>query len=123
MLKLDHVEISVDDYRSSRDFYVQQLGFKVEFEVPERRIAAVRDEYDFTLFLAEHMTAGMPRSCVLTLQVDDVDETYRALSARGLSFEQPPSRLFWGYGAELRDPNDYLLRLWDAGSMRTKASP
>ncbi|HKP64128.1 MAG TPA: VOC family protein [Polyangiales bacterium] len=118
MLKLDHLEISVDNYRASRDFYVRNLGFKVEFELPERRIAAVQDEFDFTLFLAEHVSAGKPRSCVLTLQVADVDATYRELCGRGVSFSQPPSRLFWGYGAELRDPNDYLLRLWDAESMR-----
>lgn len=120
MLKLDHLEISVDNYRVSRDFYVQHLGFTLEFEVPERRMAAIHDEYDFTIFLAEHMNAGKPRSCVLTLQVDDVEQKYRELSARGLSFAHPPSRLFWGYGAELRDPSDYLLRLWDAESMRVR---
>jgi catechol 2,3-dioxygenase-like lactoylglutathione lyase family enzyme len=63
MLKLEHLEIAVHDTVKSRDFYVNRLGFKIEFEVA-------------------------------------------------------PSRLCWGYGAERREPSDYLLRLWDEISLR-----
>jgi catechol 2,3-dioxygenase-like lactoylglutathione lyase family enzyme len=122
MLKLDHLEIGVDNCATSRDFYVKHLGFKVEFEVPDRRTVAVQDEHDFTLFLVEQPGGTRPRSCVLTVQVSDVEATYRELRGKGLTFENPPSRLYWGYGAELRDPSDYLLRLWDEASMRKSSS-
>ena len=29
-------------------------------------------------------------------------------------------KVFWGYGAELRDPDGYSLRLWDQKSMKEK---
>jgi catechol 2,3-dioxygenase-like lactoylglutathione lyase family enzyme len=35
-------------------------------------------------------------------------------------FVAQPQKLFWGYGAELRDPDGYLIRLWDEISMREK---
>jgi hypothetical protein len=34
--------------------------------------------------------------------------------------EAQPQKLFWGYGAELRDPDGHLIRLWDELSMREK---
>jgi hypothetical protein len=34
--------------------------------------------------------------------------------------EAQPQKLFWGYGAELRDPDGYLIRLWDELSMHEK---
>jgi predicted enzyme related to lactoylglutathione lyase len=118
MIKLDHLEIAVDDCKASSVFYVDNLGFKVEFEVPDRKVIAIQDEFDFTIFLSQQPNAPRPRSCVLTLQVADVDALHRQLSARGVVFTEPPSRLFWGYGAELRDPSDYLVRLWDEETMR-----
>jgi hypothetical protein len=30
-------------------------------------------------------------------------------------------KVFWGYGAELSDPDGYVLRLWDQTSMKEKA--
>ena len=29
-------------------------------------------------------------------------------------------RPYWGYGAELTDPDGYLIRLWDQRSMKEK---
>ncbi len=42
------------------------------------------------------------------------------MQARGILFEAPPQRLFWGYGAELRDPDGYRIRLWDEASMKAR---
>src|SRR6267143_1121920 len=72
MIKLDHLTIAVSDCEKSRDWYMETLGLKLEFEIPERRTSAVQDEFGFTLFLAE--TPGGPGrpSCVLTFQVSDV---------------------------------------------------
>ena len=35
MPKLDHLTIAVSDWRRSRDWYVGNLGFRLEFEIPE----------------------------------------------------------------------------------------
>ena len=120
MIKLDHLTIAVSDCDKSREWYMKTLGLKLEFEIPERRTAAVQDEFDFTLFLAE--TPGGPGrpSCVLTFQVADVEAHYKTLSAGGVQFVHPPQKTFWGYGSELKDPDGYRIWLWDEKTMREK---
>jgi catechol 2,3-dioxygenase-like lactoylglutathione lyase family enzyme len=119
MIKLDHLTIAVRDYRRSRDWYRQVLGLEIEFEIPERRVAAMRDEFDFTIFLAGDATAAPP-SCLLTFQVEDVERVHRRLSDAGIPFVHGPQKVFWGYGAELEDPDGYRIRLWDQRTMRDK---
>jgi len=119
MIRLDHLTIPVRDVIQSRDWYASHLGLKVEFEIVERKTAALQDDGGFTLFLVE---GDPPRGtlCTLTFQVADVEATYRDLSSRGVAFDKAPQKLFWGYGAELRDPDGYLIYLWDEASMRAK---
>jgi catechol 2,3-dioxygenase-like lactoylglutathione lyase family enzyme len=119
MIRFDHLAIPVRDCARSREWYTQNFGFRVEFEVPERKTVALQDDGDFTLFLAESGEPVAP-SCTLTFQVADVEASYRELSNRGVRFEKSPQKLFWGYGAELRDPDGYLVSLWDERSMREK---
>ena len=120
MIKLDHLSIPVTDPARSRDWYVSHFGFQVEFEVPERATIALRDDAGFTLFVyAEPDLPPRPR-CTLAFQVDDVERKHRELAAAGVPFDQAPQRLFWGYGAELRDPDGYLVYVWDERSMKDK---
>ena len=119
MVRLDHLTIPVKQHTVSRDWYVSNLGLKVEFEVAERKTVALQDDAGFTLFLVESDDIRST-PCTLAFQVDDVETTYRDLSSRNVAFEKAPQKLFWGYGAELRDPDGYLLYLWDEASMRTK---
>jgi len=42
------------------------------------------------------------------------------LRAESVTFSAQPQKLFWGYGAELRDPDGYLVRIWDEKSMKEK---
>src|SRR6267142_2216163 len=51
MPRLDLLSLPVHDWRKSRDWYKNHLGFEVEFEVPERKTAAMRDDADLTIFL------------------------------------------------------------------------
>ena len=120
MIKLDHLTIAVTDCEKSRDWYIATLGLKLEFEIPERRTSAVQDEEGFTLFLAE--TPGGPGrpSCVLTFQVSDVEAKHKQLAAAGVQFVHGPQKTFWGYGADLKDPDGYDIWLWDEKSMREK---
>ena len=120
MARLDHIELPVRDWRASRDWWRDRLGFEVEFEVPERELAAVRDESDLTLFLCQVDILDVPPRFSLTVQVPDVEAAHRSLAGQGVEFNHPPSRVFWGYGAEARDPNGYPVRLWDLKSMKEK---
>ncbi|HKW90716.1 MAG TPA: VOC family protein [Methylomirabilota bacterium] len=120
MIKLDHLRIPVSDLARSRRWYVETLGLTVEFEVPERRTSALQDGGDFTIFLQEMPAPVHANGCALWFQVADVDATFSEWSARGIAFAHGPRRSYWGYGAELVDPDGYLVRLWDERSMKDK---
>jgi catechol 2,3-dioxygenase-like lactoylglutathione lyase family enzyme len=119
MPRLDHLSLPVRDWRKSRDWYKDHLGFEVEFEIPERKTAAMRDDADLTIFLYEGEVVDCS-GISFTIQVDDVEAKHAALTAGGVPFVHPPMKVFWGYGAELSDPDGYRLRLWDPKSMKEK---
>ena len=118
MMKLDHLALPVTDVDRSRRWYVGTLGLTVEFEVPDRHTVALQDTDDFTIFLQQAPAAVQPGPCALYFQVPDVDATFADWSARGVEFAHPPRKSYWGYGAELKDPDGYLVRLWDERSMK-----
>jgi catechol 2,3-dioxygenase-like lactoylglutathione lyase family enzyme len=119
MPRLDHLSLPVHDWRKSRDWYKDHLGFEVEFEITDRMTAAMRDDADLTIFLYGGEVTNCP-GISFTVQVDDVEARHEALVAAGISFVHPPMKVFWGYGAELCDPDGYRLRLWDRKSMKEK---
>jgi predicted enzyme related to lactoylglutathione lyase len=121
MIKLDHLSIQVRNAEASRDWYVNNLGFTVEFEILDRGVVALQDDSGFTLLLSEAEGMMSSPSCTLFMQVDDVGVTHQELTARGVVFEKPPQALPWGYGAELLDPSGYRIGLWDEKSMRANA--
>lgn len=120
MMKFDHLNIPVSGLDRSRDWYISTLGLKVEFEVPDRRTVALQDSEGFAIFLREVGEEVAPNGTALWFQVDDVDATFTDWSARGVAFAHGPQKNFWGYGAELADPDGYLVRLWDERTMREK---
>ena len=117
MMKFDHLVIPVTDVERSRAWYIATLGLTVEFEMPARKAVALQDSDDFTIFLEHAGVPVEPRGCALYFQVSDVEATYRDWSGRGIDFAHAPAKTYWGYGAELRDPDGYLIRLWDQASM------
>ncbi len=118
MIKFDHLRIPVTDLARSRSWYINTLGLKVEFEVPDRQTVALQDSNDFTIFLQQTQSGVHPNGCALWFRVVDVDATFGEWSARGVQFAHGPRKSYWGYGAELRDPDGYLVRLWDERSMK-----
>jgi catechol 2,3-dioxygenase-like lactoylglutathione lyase family enzyme len=122
LAKFDHMTLPVSDCLVSRDWYVHNLGFKVEFENIGTGTVAIQDDNDFTIFLQKSIEPLVGEKCSLTIQVKDVDLTHRILAEKGVRFSHPPKRHFWGYGAELADPDGYVIRLWDEVSMREKGS-
>ena len=120
MMKFDHLSLPVSDLERSRTWYLATLGLKVEFEVPDRRTVALNDGEGFAIFLQERSDVA-PNGTALWFQVDDVDATHVAWKAKGIAFAHDPKKTFWGYGAELSDPDGYLVRLWDAKTMKEKS--
>ena len=120
MMKFDHLNLPVSNLERSRAWYVGALGLKVEFEVPDRRTVALNDGEGFAIFLQERKDVA-PNGTALWFQVDDVDAAHAAWKAKGVTFAHDPKKTFWGYGAELADPDGYLVRLWDEKTMKEKS--
>lgn len=116
MVKFDHMAMPVSDPRASRDWYVKNFGFELEFE--NAGVIAIKDDADFTIFLYKPQGTLVGAKVTLNLQVKDVATKYRELRRRGIPFVNPPGKYFWGYGAELNDPDGYLINVWDKVSMR-----
>ena len=72
MSKLDHLAIPVASYADSKAWYVGVLGLHVEFDVPDRKMVAVRDDSDLTVFLGEGEVPAHPGAFMLYFSVDDV---------------------------------------------------
>ena len=117
---IDHLTIFVRDVKRSRKWYTTTLGLRVEFDIQSPPVAALQDTGGFGLFLQQRAGDNVRPSCVLTFRVEDVDALAETLLAEGHALSAQPQKLFWGYGAELRDPDGYLVRLWDDKSMKEK---
>jgi len=125
MTKLDHLTIAVSDWVASRDWYVNHLGFTVEFEVPGGGaaglgVAALQDENGLTVFLEQFAGPILSGQGSCTIEVGDVEALFARLMAQGFAFIAPPGKQFWGYGAVLADPDGHLLHLYDTASMQAK---
>jgi catechol 2,3-dioxygenase-like lactoylglutathione lyase family enzyme len=119
--RLDRFWLPVGDWQKSRDWYRRHLGFEVDFEIPDRKTVAMRAGAYLTMFLFESEVLPCP-GISFAIPVDDVDAKYEELIAEGIPFIHPPMKVFWGYGAELCDPDGYRFRLWDEKSMKEKGS-
>ena len=118
MAHLDHLTLFVDDRETAASWYVENLGFEVEFETPDGATTAVRDDKDFTIFLTNRPTREDDPRCILYFEVPNVDTEYQRLLANGVHAVHGPQESPWGYGPELRDPDGHGIRLWDSRSVR-----
>jgi uncharacterized glyoxalase superfamily protein PhnB len=79
------------DVAKAREFYLDYLGFTVEFELRFNENAPLfmgvsRD--GLTLFLSEHHGDGTPGSHVV-VQVEGIDELHRELAAKHYRYMNP----------------------------------
>lgn len=116
MAKISHMVLPVSDVQKSRDWYVGQIGFTAEGEHGD--VLRLKDQAGLTIFLQKAAGSLAGQKITLTIQVDDVDSKHQELQSRGVPFVNPPQLLFWGYGAEVLDPDGYMNHLWDEVTMR-----
>src|SRR5258707_13386668 len=117
-LKLNHLQITVRDSAKSRDWYVNNFGYRVEFELPDIGFVALEDDWGMALLLARGKVGkSVGTGVFLALEVENVDERYELMKARGVKFVHPPQQTVCGYGPELRDLDGYVLRLFDYRSI------
>jgi len=115
MAKVSHMVLPVADLDSSRDWYVNKLGFTFDRQVEQA--VAVKDQSGLTIFLYKSAGPLSGQTITLTIQVDNVDRKHEELANQGVEFVSPPKLQFWGYGAEVLDPDGYRNHLWDEVTM------
>ena len=116
MAKVSHMVLPVSDVRKSHDWYVDKLGFTLERERED--VVGIKDQSGLTIFLLKTPDNLAGQKITLTIQVDNVESKYQELTRLGVKFVSPPKRQFWGYGAEVLDPDGYMNHLWDEVTMQ-----
>jgi catechol 2,3-dioxygenase-like lactoylglutathione lyase family enzyme len=115
MAKVSHLVLPVSDVRKSRDWYVDKLGFTAERE--HEGVVGIKDRSGLTIFLQKAAGSLPGQKITMTIQVDNVDSKHEELVSHGVQFVSPPKLQFWGYGAEVLDPDGYMNHLWDEVTM------
>jgi catechol 2,3-dioxygenase-like lactoylglutathione lyase family enzyme len=115
MAKVSHIVLPVSDVARSRAWYVNKLGFTLERELEEA--VGIKDESGLTIFLVKATDPLAGQKITLTIQIGSVDSKHRELTNVGVPFASPPRLQFWGYGAEVLDPDGYMNHLWDEVTM------
>lgn len=114
--KVSHMVLPVSDVQRSRDWYVGKLGFASERE--REGAVGITDQAGLTIFLIKAGGVLAGQKITLTIQVASVESKHQELTGLGVTFVSPPGRQFWGYGAEVLDPDGYMNHLWDEATMR-----
>jgi catechol 2,3-dioxygenase-like lactoylglutathione lyase family enzyme len=116
MAKVSHMVLPVSDVHKARDWYVNKLGFTVDRE--HEGVVGIKDQAGLTIFLQKSGGNLAGEKITLTIQVHNVDSKHQELARLGVKVASPPKRQFWGYGAEVLDPDGYMNHLWDEVTMR-----
>jgi len=85
--QIKFVSIPVADQNRALDFYTEKLGFTIITDQP----------FDDKQRWIELRFMNMSYAC------EDIDKTYKELSARGVEFEGPPQKQPWGTYAMFKD--------------------
>ena len=120
-MKFDHLGIPVSDWTAAREWYVNVLGLRVEFEISDRGVVALQDDHDFAVLFHQGAVPTDPAAFGFWFQVADVHQSFDEISRKGVHFNHPPQKAAWGYGAELSDPDGYRVYLWDQASMKANS--
>ncbi len=126
-MKFNNVRLLVKDYRKCFDFYTQKLGFEPLWDLEEcygSFKVAIGIE-GLAIFLSDYMAPVVgnadkeqPVDCreksMISFEVENVDESYGELRAKGVSFINEPTDMpGWGMRVvHLRDPEENLIELF-----------
>ena len=111
------VGVPVGDQQRALEFYTEKLGFRVVTDQPfndDQRwieLGVGRSGTGIALFTPPGHESRIGTFTGISFVADDVEATYRDLSAKGVHFVQPPQKADWGTAAVFADPdgNQFVL--------------
>jgi predicted enzyme related to lactoylglutathione lyase len=111
------VTIPVRDQKRALDFYTEKLGFTIITDQPfdskqrwiELRIP--KAETRIALFTPDELEGRIGAFTGISYHCEDVEETFKELSGKGVPFDGPPKRAPWGTFATFKDSegNSFVL--------------
>jgi predicted enzyme related to lactoylglutathione lyase len=100
----------VQSLEASLEFYINVLGFKVDWQ--ERRVFASVSRDGCTIYLAQ-LDQGNGGAWAW-IGVDDADRLLEELQAKGAKVRHPPTNYTWAYEMQIEDPDGNVLRIGSA---------
>jgi len=127
-MKFSNVRLLVKDYKKCFKFYTEELGLEPTWGDVEGCYASFKVAEGiegFAIFVSDFMApavgnadktqpSGYREKSLVSFEVENVDESYKAFSAKGIEFiNQPTDMPDWGMRVvHLRDPEENLIELF-----------
>ena len=127
-MKFSNVRLLVKDFKKCFQFYTRQLGLEPVWGDEEGCYASFKVAEGiegFALFVSDFMApavgnvdktqpVGHREKSMVSFQVENVDDTYKAFLAKGIHFINKPTDMpDWGMRVvHLRDPEENLIELF-----------
>jgi predicted enzyme related to lactoylglutathione lyase len=115
------VGIYVGDQDRAKAFFTDTLGFEllgdtpmgegarwIEVAPPDRNVILV-------LYTPDEQKDRIGTFSNVLFSCDDIQQTHAELTAKGVEFRAPPSREYWGWWAEFKDPDGNIYGLGQRG--------
>ncbi len=120
-MKIGFVRVFVTDFKKSLQFYTNKLGMELDY-TDENHWAQFKSGEDVSLAIEhcprEQMEQGsrlVGRFVGVTFIVENVNDSYRQLSRKGVEFAGQPEKQAWGgILAHLKDPDGNVLTLMES---------
>jgi len=126
-MKFTNVRLLVKDYRKCFDFYTKELGLEAAWDVEDcyASFKVAEGIEGLAIFTSDLMAqaignadktqpVGYREKSMVSFEVENVDDSYKAFSAKGIKFiNQPMDMPGWGMRVVyLYDPEDNLIELY-----------
>ena len=118
------VSIYVGDQDRAKRFWTETMGFElhgdtpmgqgegaprwIEVSPPDRRVILV-------LFTIDEQKDRVGTFSNVLFHCDDIEQTHRELTQRGVEFAETPRKEFWGWWAVFKDPDGNTYGLGQRG--------
>src|SRR5579859_5751491 len=112
--KARSVGIYVTDQQRALDFYTQKLGFQLLQDLPmgpemgDARwilVAPPGAQTPFVLFTPPGNESRIGGFHNVVFDTDDIQATCEDLQAKGVEVSQAPTKMPWGWWAQIKDPD------------------
>jgi predicted enzyme related to lactoylglutathione lyase len=110
--QIKFVTVPVADQNRALDFYTDKLGFTIitdqPFDEKQRwiELRVPKAETRVVLFTMNGDEKRIGSMMPATFACDDIDQTYKELTDRGVEFEGKPQKQPWGTYAMFKDSED-----------------